>query len=466
MKDNQATIGRPGRPDGALAHQTAPEHQVSVGTLTSPDKGAVTRELNLILGSSPFHSSKRSQQFLTFVVQHELAGGKEPLKERTIGTELFNRPPNYATGDDSVVRVQAGEVRRRLEQYYQAPPSDSFVRIELPVGSYTPEFHWSAASSLTSPRELTDEGGEVSQAPQVVREVTPPTASHAEPAGTRKWGARTLILALSLLVAALGLGIWEQRARSPEFALKQFWSPIFVTSKPLLICLPKPIFYRPSIDLYKRRENSPREFDNEVDRMNSRPHLQPDEKLAWGDMVEFSDFGVSKGDVKAGFQLSTLITKLGKDSEVRVGNDYAWDDLLNSPAILIGAFSNPWAMKVTSGLHFTFAENRGVFWIQEQNSPGRSWYDELDKNSQVAFDYGLVTRLVSSSTGQFLVSVAGITAPGSEAAAKVVSTPQDLAKALDKVPAGWQTKNMQIVVKTSVTDGIAGPPQIVAVYVW
>jgi len=40
------------------------------------------------------------------------------LKERTIGTEIFQRKAGYATGDDPVVRVQAGEVRRRLEQYH------------------------------------------------------------------------------------------------------------------------------------------------------------------------------------------------------------------------------------------------------------------------------------------------------------------------------------------------------------
>src|SRR6202012_4506183 len=158
----------------------------------------------------------------------------------------------------------------------------------------------------------------------------------------------------------------------------------------LLICLPEPVLYRPSISLYKRHELTPHEFDNEVDRMNGRPHLLPDETLKWGDMVEYSDFGVSKGDVKAAFRLSALVTRLGKDNEVRVGNDYAWDDLRNGPAIVIGAFSNPWTMKVISGLHFSFVEDNGVFHIQEQGAQNRAWYDELDRNAAVAVDYGLV----------------------------------------------------------------------------
>jgi len=79
---------------------------------------------------------------LAYVVQHRLEGNHEPLKERTIGAKLFSVRAGYSTGDDPVVRVQAGEVRRRLEQYHHAGLNQSPVRIELPVGSYAPEFRW------------------------------------------------------------------------------------------------------------------------------------------------------------------------------------------------------------------------------------------------------------------------------------------------------------------------------------
>jgi hypothetical protein len=320
-----------------------------------PDNDAIARELERILQSPYFHSSKRSQQFLTYVVQHQLAGNQEPLKERIIGTVLFKRPANYATGDDSVVRVQAGEVRRRLEQYYQAHPPDSHVHIELPLGSYTPAFRW-----IQSPVPIAPNGE--AREPDPIPAVVPIAPSQSPILNNRKRRRWPIVLGSALtLAAAVLILLWLHRAKSPELVLNQFWSPIFGTSKPVLICLPKPIFYRPSMALFKRHERTPQEFDNEVDRMNGRPHLQADDKLAWGDMIEFSDFGVSKGDVKAAFRLSNLITKLGKDSEVRVGNDYAWDDLRNAPAIIIGAFSNPWTMKVTAGLHFVFAEDHGVF---------------------------------------------------------------------------------------------------------
>lgn len=440
-----------------------------------PDHTAIVRELELILASPFFHGSKRSQQFLKYVVQYRLDGNEEPLKERLIGTVLYNRPAGYATGDDSVVRVQAGEVRRRLEQYYQEPPADSVVHVDLPLGCYAPEFRWVSATPTAASTPID-------------------SRADAHTAGENKIPAvksfrKTALLAVGLIcvlaLAGFLVGSRIYHRKPSDTILNQFWSPVLATSKPALICLPKPIFYRPSDALFKKSEQSPGEFDKEVDRMNGRPHLRSNDRIAWGDMVEFDDFGVSKGDVKAAFRLSNLLVRLGKDSELRIGSDYGWDDLRNSPAIVIGAFSNPWSMKIISGLHFSFvdrnpassaepvdrispgAQDATSLQIQEQGTPGRAWSSEFDpRTSILTEDYGLISRLVNSSTGQFVVSVAGITAPGSEAAAEVASSPEDLQKALHSSSPDWYKKNVQIVVKTTVVDGVAGPPEIVAVYVW
>ncbi|MGB9287206.1 MAG: hypothetical protein WCC31_00775 [Terracidiphilus sp.] len=109
-------------------------------TFDEVERTAVLHELDAILNSPVFQPSKRCKQFLSYVVRQRLEGNDERLKERTIGVDLFQRPTEYATGDDPVVRVQAGEVRRRLDKYYQTTPNNSPVRIELHVGTYTPEF--------------------------------------------------------------------------------------------------------------------------------------------------------------------------------------------------------------------------------------------------------------------------------------------------------------------------------------
>src|SRR5215469_9799710 len=139
-------------------------------------KALILRELEKILESPSFRGSSRRKEFLSYVVRHSLEGHHDLLKERTIGTEVFHRDANYATGDDPVVRVQAGEVRRRLEQYYYTVPTEVPVRIEIPIGSYHPEFHWN--TQTFSP---------VSSAEQTVDHKTEPAAGVPPNRRRRSW---------------------------------------------------------------------------------------------------------------------------------------------------------------------------------------------------------------------------------------------------------------------------------------
>ena len=99
----------------------------------------VHRHLEEVVASPSFATSKRASDFLQLVVGHALEGDFEALRERMIGAEMFGRPINYDTGSDSVVRVKATEVRRKLAQFY-SEKDDHGVRIELPSGSYVPRF--------------------------------------------------------------------------------------------------------------------------------------------------------------------------------------------------------------------------------------------------------------------------------------------------------------------------------------
>ncbi len=111
-----------------------------------PEQRALVREhLDRILSSPNFAGSPRTQEFLRLIVAHTLEGDHESLRERMIGAELYGRPVSYDTGSDSVVRVRASEVRKKLAQYYSESRDEKFaVRIELPSGSYVPRFHFEA----------------------------------------------------------------------------------------------------------------------------------------------------------------------------------------------------------------------------------------------------------------------------------------------------------------------------------
>jgi len=412
------------------------------------DKSAILQELENILASPSFRNSSRSKQFLSYVVQHKLEGRDELLKERSIGTDLFHRPADYATGDDPVVRVQAGEVRRRLEQYYHEFSKPSEVRIDLPVGTYVPEFH-----ATPAPVELP-----VEVVPQPV-----PLNPRSSKWKALAWSALTLNV---VLVAVLVAPFISRKLAQPS-PLQLFWSPVFSTSQPVLVCLPKPIFYRPSFSLYdKYAKTHPGTFQTQVERFNQPLLLDPNEKILWKDMLTFPDFGLVSGDVYAAFRISQALGRIGKPSQIRIGNESSFDELRNSPAVLIGAFSNKWTMEMTSDLRFVFEERDGILWIHDRTSPDKKWFCRLGLHGEVAVDFGVVTRLLDSKTGHSVVSVAGITAPGTDAAAQFVSAPEYMAELAQSAPAGWEKKNMQVLVQTSVIDAGATPPHVVAVYYW
>ena len=102
-------------------------------------------ELQTVLASEAFKGGKRAQDFLRLVVEHALAGRLDNLRERMLGVEMFGRSVDYDTANDAVVRVKASEVRRRLAQYYGSLKVPPAVRIDLPPGSYVPQFSFETA---------------------------------------------------------------------------------------------------------------------------------------------------------------------------------------------------------------------------------------------------------------------------------------------------------------------------------
>src|SRR5215470_4766989 len=97
-------------------------HSITDHKLTAEQASLVRSALESVISSDAFAPSERCQDFLRLVVEHALAGDLDSLRERMIGVEMFGRRVDYDTSTD--------------------PP----VRIELPSGSYVPEFHWSSTT--------------------------------------------------------------------------------------------------------------------------------------------------------------------------------------------------------------------------------------------------------------------------------------------------------------------------------
>jgi len=104
----------------------------------SLDPGRARGELERILSSQELRSAPRLSRFLSYVVERALAGDAQGLKEYAIGLEVFDRPPAFDPATDSIVRVQARRLRRRLDDYYAGDGARNSYRIEIPTGGYVP----------------------------------------------------------------------------------------------------------------------------------------------------------------------------------------------------------------------------------------------------------------------------------------------------------------------------------------
>lgn len=420
---------------------------------------AVRQELKNILESRYFKTAGRSRQFLEYVVRHKLSGQAEQLKERTIGTDVFHRPADYATGDDPVVRVQAGEVRRRLEQFYQHDGAGSTIKIELPVGSYCPEFHFAAKAPLQA---LPSPSGPS----QVV-----------EPVRNRPIYRNRVVLGIGAACVAVLILIGVLRVMHPSnqrSVMQDFWAPVQNSQQPALICLAKGVTYRPSAELYARyRLAHPEAFQTEVEKSSLPLPLSPDETIKWRDLLLYSDYGVATGDVYAAVRISGTLGQLGKPVQLRIGSDYTFQDLRNSPGVIVGAFNNKWTLNLISTLRFAFVEQNGRLTIHEQIPNGRSWTTEWSNSGDggrtsatQTIDHAIVARLMDSNTGQFTVLAAGLAGAGTEAAGEFISSPEMLERAYRNAPSNWRRNSSIFVLKTKVTDGVSGPPTIEASYFW
>ena len=100
----------------------------------------VRAELDRILASKGFATAGRLSKLLRHVVEKTLADETDQLKEYAVGIEVFERDEKYDPRLDSIVRVEAGRLRSRLDEYYNGDGAASPLRISLPKGGYSAQF--------------------------------------------------------------------------------------------------------------------------------------------------------------------------------------------------------------------------------------------------------------------------------------------------------------------------------------
>ncbi|MGD0362514.1 MAG: hypothetical protein ABSC93_16685 [Bryobacteraceae bacterium] len=392
----------------------------AVGPEIDPPSGgigpaAVRQQLEQILASPHFRHSRRYPAFLRYVVERTLDGAASELKERNIAVDVFARDPSYDPSVDPIVRITAGEVRKRLAQYYQQPGREAEIRIEMPLGSYLPEFGL----------------------PAVPAAIPPPPAPG--PMVARRWGSsRWLAVCLAAGLLVLSATVVSRPWRRPS-ALEQFWHPVVTPrGNVVLVCI---------------GGAGPRPQAAASGGIGAR--LQ----VPWGDAVTLA-------------RLAGLIQAQGASFDLVSEDRATFEDFQRAPAVLIGAFNDAWTLRLMEKMRFTFHAEGLRTWIVDRDHPTRrDWQIDLNRTDsqgrlQLKEDFAVISRVENPRTRRITITVAGLYGYGTLAAGKFLTDPANLQAMAQRAPAGWQARNMQIVIRTEVIQDDAGPPIVVATAFW
>ncbi|RVU21000.1 hypothetical protein [Methylobacterium oryzihabitans] len=149
--------------------------------------------------SGPFARSPKLAGFLRFVVEEELAGRGATLKAYTIATQALGRPKDFDPGVDPSVRVEAGRLRRAIDEGYAVIEEPQPVRIRVPVGTYRPQFERVAPPE---PAAIPDPAAAVPAPGPAAPGLVPP-GSAAAAAGLIGFSPRAQSVIIALLASIL-----------------------------------------------------------------------------------------------------------------------------------------------------------------------------------------------------------------------------------------------------------------------
>jgi hypothetical protein len=409
---------------------------------TEGERQLVRSQLEKIVSDARFAASKRYPGLLRYIVEQTLAGNEENLKERTLGVEVFHRPPDYDTNADPVVRLCAAEVRKRLAQYYQVPAHGSELRIDLNPGSYVPLFVQPAPDALlveVIPADVPSKAEQVSQPRR--------TSKNYWPAGLIAAG---VIIAVVLI---LGARSWRHFGKQKS-ALEEVWSPLLTSSKPVLFCMGET-----ETELYAPHDSPLTQLQRGAD---DDSFLQ-----SFADKNDFIPFS----DVQVLSRFVSLIGAHGHAFRVQSSRRTISSQLREGPVVLIGALNNEWTLNRTSSLRFHLEGPEGpdqVYWITDTQHPeSRAWQVRAQApRSHVVKDYAIAARFTDESTGQVVLVAAGIAGSGTRAAGEFLTDEASLKQLVDAAGVDWGRTNFEVVLSSQVVNGMQGKPRVEAKAFW
>ena len=358
--------------------------------------------LDAICQSTAFESSKRCQEFLRFIVLETLHGHADQIKERNIAREVFGKGDEFEPGDSSIVRVKAGEVRKRLSDFYEGAAPQT-IRIELPLGSYVPRIY-SGPGHLAAPSSL-----------------------ESKVISRKALSRRGFFWIAAGAAGVAGIASLVPLLHHKQSSLDLLWRPIFETKAPLLIFIP--VMRDGTGTLTEWVGIGPAVTLSLASDFLSKHHYPF--HLRFGQELTFSQLREQPNLLLGGF---------GMDWTMRMMHDMRIVPIEN-----VDGFPRAFIDSVT----------KKVWGIRRTDT-----YPYTD------MDYGILCRLFDQASGQIVMLAVGGQTFGTEGAASLLFDPILFENALRQAPANWEGKNFQVVIRVSVLGTTPSSPEFITSHFW
>ena len=404
--------------------------------LASKDADAAWALLERIVNSPRFHRAARLREFLLFVGRRSIREQCDQIAEQEIGTEVFGRPPNYDTNIDNIVRVNATEVRKRVEAYFEAEGAHEPVLLEIPRGSYKPVLRLRFAAPAPAPNAP----GFVPHKESVARPILPeaPAASSELPAGPRlgSWIAAALVI-LALTSACVTLWIQNRQLHRSLYAWKSnpelasFWSQV-LDARPATDVILADTSFALVEDILKKpiplNDYLDRRYVSEIQSQAQSQQLSPERREDLN-LILARNYG-SVGDFRVAQRLVAL-DPLGRNIHVNYALEYTAAQLKQDNVILIGSRkSNPWVDIVSSNLNFTieYDPDRQVSLVRNRApEAGEQQTYVAPATADSSSGFSVVCYLPNPGQAGKLLIIAGTGSEATEGAGEFITSGEQLA---------------------------------------
>jgi hypothetical protein len=374
-----------------------------------------------VAASAQFRRSARLRDFLLYVGGQSLKQGCPEIHEQEIGAKVFGRSASYDRSQDNIVRVNATELRKRIELYFATEGAHETLVIEIPRGGYKPIFHRRLPAK---PREL--------GAPSAVPLRETPLAAGKQP------NLRLHIVWASVCAAlAVACFLLFQQDRSlrrvpntwdGKPAVTAFWTDFLRYHQQTDVVLPDD-----SLSVIEDLARHPVSLEDYLSRNFLRQiqssDLSPDRKFDL-DQIYSHNLVTFGGDRAA--QLILSLIPASSSTNLTLSRYYPADSIKRDNAVLIGGKkANPWVHLFDDQLNFItdFDDEHSQAFVRNRSpKPGELAVYPVPHDPNALVGYSVVAYLPNPSHSGNVIILAGTDSDATSAAAEFLTSEDQLGR--------------------------------------